>query len=176
MAADTLTALLATPEVLKVSVLSRRSEPLVPASLARAVDIVVQPERLSSLDQALAWFISKHTDGSTCLAVVVADLPALQPESMTHVLNDATRHRVAMVADAQGTGTTILTTRDPTQLRTHFGEGSAAVHRAAGAVAIFGAPDTRCDVDTADDLARAREIGLGAHTLALLAASDPCAS
>ncbi|MEO8106448.1 MAG: 2-phospho-L-lactate guanylyltransferase [Actinomycetes bacterium] len=172
MAADTLTALLATPEVHKVSVLSRRPDPLVPSPVAREAEVIVQPERLTSLDQALAWFAHTHAASSTHLAIVVADLPALRPESMTSVLTDAARHHLAMVADASGTGTTILTTCSPARLPTHFGAGSAAAHQAAGAALISGTPDTQCDVDTTDDLDRAREIGLGPHMLALLSKSE----
>lgn len=172
MAADTLDTLLATPDVLRVSVLSRHLDDRFALPFAPAAEVVIQPEGLRSLDQALTWFASTHTDDSSGVAVVVADLPALRAESMTSVLQHATRHRVAMVADAQGSGTTILTCKNPADLRPHFGAGSAAAHGAAGAVLVTGMPDAQCDVDTTEDLARASAIGLGPHTLELLSELD----
>lgn len=172
MAADTIDALLDTPDVGRVSVLSRTPGLRFDAPGASAVEVVIQPEAEWSLDRALRWFAMTHTDGSSGLAVVVADLPALRAESMAEVLRHAALHRVAMVSDARGSGTTILTSSDPAELRSHFGAGSAAAHRAAGAVQVPSTPDTECDVDTAEDLERAHVIGLGPHTLELLADLD----
>lgn len=172
MAADTLEALLAAAEVQKVSILSRRRDLSLPSTSAAEAEVIVQPRGLGSLDQALAWFASTHTDGSSGLAVVVADLPALRPASMTAVLTSAAHHRVAMVTDTEGSGTTVLTAGNAAELPPHFGEASAAAHRAAGAVYVRGTPDVQCDVDTVLDLARARVLGLGQHTLALLGELD----
>ena len=77
-----------------------------------------------------------------------------------------------MVTDTEGSGTTVLTAGNAAELPPHFGEASAAAHRAAGAVYVRGTPDVRCDVDTVLDLARARVLGLGQHTLALLGELD----
>ena len=55
-------------------------------------------------------------------------------------------------------------------LEPRFGGGSAARHRASGAVPLDGAwPSLRRDVDTAADLAAALHLGVGAHTRAALA-------
>ncbi|MGB2839787.1 MAG: 2-phospho-L-lactate guanylyltransferase [Actinomycetes bacterium] len=172
MAADTLGAVLATPAVARVSVLSRAAGLRLDAPGASAVEVVIQPEAQWSLDRALTWFALTHTDGSSGLAVVVADLPALRAESMADVLRHSALHRVAMVTDTRGSGTTILATSEPAGLRTHFGKDSAAAHRAAGAVHVPSTPDTQCDVDTVEDLERARAIGLGPHTLELLVDLD----
>ena len=74
-----------------------------------------------------------------------------------------------MVADKQGTGTTLLTAAPRTALRPHYGPGSLRQHVAAGAVPIElpVASGLRRDVDVADDL-----VGVtGARTLNVLIAA-----
>ncbi len=64
---------------------------------------------------------------------------------------------------------------------THFGIGSCAAHTAAGyrPLAVPAESSLRLDIDDADDLERARLLGLGEATLAVLArrvtprSSDP---
>ena len=81
----------------------------------------------------------------------------------------------AFCADADGTGTTLLLAAAARALDPRFGEGSAARHRASGAVALDGAwPGLRRDVDTGDDLCAAAELGLGPHTRAVLAPTGRC--
>lgn len=109
---------------------------------------------------------------STGLMYVQADLPAATSTSLTAVLRAAKQHRSSFLTDRDGTGTVLLhgTVVDATAPR--FGPGSAAAHRSAGAVELDPAgvnwPDLRTDVDTATDLAVARELGLGPHTTAAL--------
>ncbi|MGZ4583781.1 MAG: 2-phospho-L-lactate guanylyltransferase, partial [Mycobacterium sp.] len=51
-----------------------------------------------------------------------------------------------------------------------FGSDSSARHRRSGAIELTGAwPGLRCDVDTPDDLAAARRLGVGAATARALA-------
>jgi 2-phospho-L-lactate guanylyltransferase len=48
-----------------------------------------------------------------------------------------------------------------------FGVDSAGRHRDSGAVELVGTwPGLRCDIDTPDDLAEARTLGVGAATAA----------
>ena len=76
----------------------------------------------------------------------------------------------AFVADAEGTGTTLVAVRDPASFVSHFGAGSRAAHVAAGIVEItLEVSSLRRDVDTADDLAAARLLGVGPRTDAVLA-------
>ncbi|MGH4024624.1 MAG: 2-phospho-L-lactate guanylyltransferase [Pseudonocardiaceae bacterium] len=94
------------------------------------------------------------------------DLPALRPEELDSALRDglATRGRV-FCADRSGTGTVLLLAPPGLALDPRFGPGSAAAHHATGARALPGAwPGLRCDVDTVDDLAQARDLGLGRFT------------
>jgi 2-phospho-L-lactate guanylyltransferase len=72
------------------------------------------------------------------------------------------------VADAGGTGTTLLTAVG-VALDPRFGRGSAAAHRAGGARELTGPwPGLRRDVDTAEDLRAAALLGLGSRTARLL--------
>jgi 2-phospho-L-lactate guanylyltransferase len=71
------------------------------------------------------------------------------------------------VADAAGTGTTLLTALG-VGLDPHFGAGSARAHQQAGAVPLAGDwPGLTRDVDTAEDLRAALALGVGPRTAAL---------
>ena len=103
----------------------------------------------------------------------VADLPALQTESVRRVLAASRRHSRSFVPDASGVGTTMLISHG-TSLQPAFQGSSAAAHRRSGAVPLDDAelggpvPDARCDVDTLVDLMAAMELGLGPATAALV--------
>jgi 2-phospho-L-lactate guanylyltransferase len=97
------------------------------------------------------------------IAALVGDLPALRSQELAAALDDAADHPSVFVADAAGTGTTLLTARPGVALRPAFGPDSAALH-ARHAVAISGGPGLRADVDTAEDLFRAGLLGLGLST------------
>lgn len=99
-------------------------------------------------------------------AAVLPDLPALTATALLDVLALAP----GFVADAAGTGTTMAIDAD---LQPVFGPGSAAAFGAAGLPALPAAPGLRCDVDTAQDLARAVALGVGPHTSAHLARRRP---
>jgi 2-phospho-L-lactate guanylyltransferase len=107
--------------------------------------------------------------GTAYCAALLPDLPALRSEHLVDVLAGGE----GFVPDAAGTGTTLLF---GARLRPRFGPDSAAAHRAAGYRRID-LPECglTVDVDTADDLERARHLGLGPHTAAVLARSgaDP---
>lgn len=103
------------------------------------------------------------------VAVLASDLPALRPEELTAVLRAASAHPRAVVSDATGAGTALLSARPGVELAPAFGTGSAAAHADSGAVPIDGDwPSLRRDVDTATDLEEARALGLGPHTRDLL--------
>ncbi|MFE0751123.1 2-phospho-L-lactate guanylyltransferase [Gordonia sp. NPDC058843] len=109
---------------------------------------------------------------STGLMFVQADLPAATSASISAVLHVAHDHPSSFLTDRDGTGTVLLVGTVAGAAGPRFGPGSAAAHRAAGAVELDPSgrnwPDLRTDVDTATDLAVARELGLGAHTIAAL--------
>ena len=102
------------------------------------------------------------------VAAMLGDLPCLLPEDLEQALGSV--QDKGFVADAEGTGTTLVAVRDPASFVTHFGARSRAAHVAAGIVEItLEVPSLRRDVDTADDLAAARMLGVGPRTGAVLA-------
>lgn len=101
------------------------------------------------------------------VAALVGDLPAVRPDELAAALDEAALHDAAFVADRTGTGTTLLTARPGAALDPRFGAGSAARH-GSFAVPLDAGAGLRHDVDTAEDLAAATEIGLGEHTAAVV--------
>ena len=104
---------------------------------------------------------------------LVADLPCLRTEEFAAVAAAAAEVPACFVADAEGTGTTMLgSVLGPLQPR--FGQDSADRHRAAGAVRLVGDwPGARHDVDTPADIDAAARIGVGPATRAVLDAPPP---
>jgi 2-phospho-L-lactate guanylyltransferase len=102
------------------------------------------------------------------VAALSSDLPALRPTELSAALAAAGEHSRAFVADAQGTGTTLLTAVG-VPLRPAFGPDSASAHLAGGAVALTGEwPGLLRDVDTDADLRAALALGAGPRTTALV--------
>ncbi|OJZ75089.1 2-phospho-L-lactate guanylyltransferase [Mycobacterium paraffinicum] len=101
--------------------------------------------------------------------VLQGDLPALQTQELAEAIAAARQHRRSFVADRLATGTAALFAFGA-QLDPQFGADSSARHRRSGAIELTGAwPGLRCDVDTPDDLAAARRLGVGAATARALA-------
>jgi 2-phospho-L-lactate guanylyltransferase len=105
------------------------------------------------------------------IAALVGDLPALRADELADALDGAAREEHAFVADAAGTGTTLLTGRPGRELEPAFGVGSAVRH-GARATALEAGPGLRHDVDTDADLRQALELGVGPATLAATAPSQ----
>lgn len=98
------------------------------------------------------------------VVILQGDLPALQTQELAEAIIAARPHRRSFVADRHGTGTVALFAFG-TALNPRFGPDSAAQHRHSGAVELTGAwPGLRCDIDTPDDLAVARRLGIGTAT------------
>ena len=128
----------------------------------------VADEPGAGLNSALRYgeILLRSADPTTAVGAMPADLPALRPSELDRAVRDAlaTGGR-AFCADQAGTGTTLLLALPGHPLDPRFGPGSAQEHRASGARPLTGRwPGLRCDVDTAADLARARELGLGHFT------------
>ncbi|MGL4172574.1 MAG: hypothetical protein ACRCTR_00640 [Actinomycetota bacterium] len=105
----------------------------------------------------------------TGIAVILADIPAVQPEDLTVALTAASRHRTAFVPDVEGAGTVLLTSR-VLPLMHHFGPGSADRHQQLGAHRLdLDLPRLRQDVDTATAFGQAVALGVGPATQAVLA-------
>ena len=96
------------------------------------------------------------------IVVLQGDLPALKSAELSDAMACAALHPSSFAADRQGTGTAALFAFRGTS-GPRFGADSASRHRAAGAVELAGPwPGLRCDIDTPEDLAEARALGVGA--------------
>lgn len=98
------------------------------------------------------------------IVALQGDLPALQPRELASVIEAGRGHRRSFVGDRHGTGTSALLAFG-VPLNPSFGADSARRHRDSGAVELTGDwPGLRCDIDTPEDLAVARRLGVGAAT------------
>ena len=107
------------------------------------------------------------------VAVLPADLPGLRTVDLDTALAKAGEWPQAVVADREGTGTTLLTAQGPAWLHPQYGPGSFLRHLAGGAVALDVPTDSslRHDVDLPAD-----EDALGPRSAAALRrARDRCA-
>jgi 2-phospho-L-lactate guanylyltransferase len=88
-------------------------------------------------------------------AVLLGDLPALAPSDLASALARALEHERAFVADADGTGSTLVTARGGVAFLHRFGPGSAQAHRDAGLIELALPPQSslRRDVDLEEHLA-----------------------
>lgn len=120
---------------------------------------------LAAIDAGLAVLDPDHRS-----AVLLGDLPALQPEELSRALAAAGVHDRAFVPDAEGTGTTLLVARAGVRHLPRFGAASAARHRAEGYVELElpRLSGLRRDIDTREQLEAAASLALGTRTRAAL--------
>ena len=169
MAADTVAAALDCPDVSRVIVVT--DDPRAASLLADLGAIIIAERADEGLNPALrhgAAHAGAHWPRSG-VGALAADLPALRPAELGAALRMAASWPQAFVPDAAGSGTALYTVRPGTAFRPRFGPGSAARHRAAGAVELGqpGLASLRRDVDEAADLRGAGDLGLGARTAAI---------
>ena len=176
LAHDTVAAVRAARLVHRLLVVS--SDPVVAAELAATgVEVVPdgpEPGLNAAYAHGAALLRARHVD-TPPLGALQADLPALRPAELDAAIAAfIIGTRRAFCADADGTGTTLLLAAAGVALDPRFGVGSAARHVESGALALTGDwPGLRRDVDTADDLRAAGDLGVGEHTLAVLAPCSP---
>ena len=123
------------------------------------------------LDAAVATGVAAiDPSGRMPRAALLGDLPALRPGDLSDALRAAASVDRAVVPDAEGTGSTLVTARAGVPWTSSFGDGSFARHVALGcqALPIPDASTLRRDVDTAAQLDAARALGLGPRTATLL--------
>ncbi len=168
MLLDTIVAARGTPGVGSVMVVTPDKAAAAAARElgADALDDPTPPNHSDPLNNAIlaAWTALRQS--SPNIVVLQGDLPALKSAELTGAISAARGHPRSFVADRHGSGTAALFVFGvPPEPR--FGSGSAHRHRDSGAVELTGAwPGLRCDIDTADDLAEARRLGLGEATAA----------
>jgi 2-phospho-L-lactate/phosphoenolpyruvate guanylyltransferase len=197
LASDTVTAVLACPEVARVVVVT--SDPAAGPLLAALGAVIVADEPADRADrlgtrgtpngvdlapdlgvQDLLNAALRHGAAvaarrwpGTGLAALTADLPAMSPAELATALRAAgtVPGGAAFVPDAAGVGTTLYAVPPGGEFLPLFGGASRARHAAAGAteLALAGTTGLRRDVDTPDDLREALELGAGPFTRAVAA-------
>jgi len=167
IALDTIAAALGASSVVRVIVPT--SEPSLLDPVRDRVTLVVesQPRGIAAAIEAAL----QECDPDSGRAVLLGDVPALRPEDLDGALALAEQFAGAFVADREGTGTTLVTARAGHPLVTAFGSGSASAHRALGLAELPIPVESRLrrDVDTAEQLADAEDLGLGDFSRAVRA-------
>jgi 2-phospho-L-lactate guanylyltransferase len=140
-----------------------------PSALPAGVEVL--PDAGGGLNPALAAAAAELSRRFPAegVAALVADLPALRAADLLAVLREVPAAGRSFVRDLDGTGTTLLAAGPGEPLAPLFGPGSAQRHLDSGAVELDAAASVRCDVDSAADLRRCLELGVGPRTSQLVA-------
>lgn len=143
------------------------------AAAAQALGALVEQDPGDGLNAAVLAGLARvrRQLGEGPVAVLLGDLPALRAEDLTTALDLCARHGRAVVADAEGTGTVLLTARRGQDLVPQFGPGSASRHASAATLLTPALPRLRRDVDDVSSLAAAAHLGVGRHTAQMLASA-----
>lgn len=167
IALDTVEAARRSPSVGELFVVGSLAEPV------EGVQVVTDPG--FGLLVAISEGLARCTDTEPT-AVLLGDLPALQPADLDAALLGASEHHWAFVPDAEGAGTTLVVAQEGLPHSLRFGDDSADQHGRSGYAELEVAHTSglRRDVDTLaqlDELARLDALGvvrLGPRTRALL--------
>jgi 2-phospho-L-lactate guanylyltransferase len=172
MLADTLTAAARVRSLRRITVITPDDAAAAAASDLGA-DVLSDPTpdgHPDPLNNAIAAAERMVAESVSNIVVLQGDLPALQTQELSEAIAAARLHQRSFVADRLGTGTAALCAFG-TALEPRFGPDSSARHRLTGAIELTGAwPGLRCDIDTPEDLAVARRLGVGPATARALAA------
>jgi len=171
IALDTLAAATACDVVAQVVVVTDDAALAREAAMVPALRFVPEGDA-RGLDAAVALGVAAIDPGGRMpRAALLGDLPALRPGDLGEALRAAASLPRAVVPDAEGTGSTLVTAGVGVDWASAFGDGSFARHVTLGceALPIRDASTLRRDVDTAAQLDAARALGLGPRTAALLA-------
>ena len=165
-ASDVLTALLSSRLVHEVVLVGAADLPpdlLASPMVHRAADVRGLNAAVEA-GIATAWQRSSHR-----VVVLPADLPCLRSSEVDDLLEAASDDGPAVLADADGDGTSALLLPVGARFTPAYGAGSFERHVAAGARPVPGAFESvRRDVDTVEHLAAAQRLGVGPRTAALL--------
>jgi 2-phospho-L-lactate guanylyltransferase len=129
--------------------------------------------------------IADHGDGLNCAlrvgisaverllgpgptAVLLGDIPTLRPQDLIAALAACGSHQRALVPDASGSGTVLLSALCAHDLDPHFGPDSAREHSRRCVRLDLDLPALRTDVDDDRALSDAISIGVGEHTAVVL--------
>lgn len=166
MLIDTITAASAVPALRAITIVTP-DDTAAEAAGALGARVLTDPTpdgHPDPLNNAIAAAEAAIRAETANIVVLQGDLPALQPSELHAAITDGRRHSRSFVADRHATGTSALLAFG-VPLNPRFGADSAQRHRRSGAVELTGGwPGLRCDIDTPDDLAAARRLGLGPAT------------
>jgi 2-phospho-L-lactate guanylyltransferase len=176
---DTVSAVRAVPALSSVIVVSNQPElaARLAATAAGDADARVIPDPGGGINAAVAAGLAhaRASEPEAFTAAITGDLAALRPADLARAfelaeLEAACGTGLTFVPDRAGSGTTMVAFAPTADSPTHFGIGSSAAHASAGFRALAIPPESslRLDIDDADDLERARLLGLGAATRAVL--------
>ncbi|HEY0186744.1 MAG TPA: 2-phospho-L-lactate guanylyltransferase [Cellulomonas sp.] len=181
MALDTVDAVLAASSVARVVVVTADLPVAEVAARLAGVRVLPEPPEgpgpagatgWAALDRAVTAGVAaaRAEAPGAPVAVLLGDLPGLDPAELDTALVLAAEHPRAVLPDAEGVGTTLLTVAAGEPFVPQFGGGSAAAHRALGHVPVDlpTGSTLRHDVDLPSDLARLLDHGVGGRTGALL--------
>ncbi|TPX05322.1 2-phospho-L-lactate guanylyltransferase [Schumannella luteola] len=156
IALDSIEAVLRAPGVGRVVVVTADAE--LPAELAgiasEAAELVLVLEREpAGISAAITSGLTEAMSGPR--AVLLGDVPALDPAELDAALAAAGQHPRSFVPDADGAGTVLVTAREGVPFVEAFGPGSAAAHRELGLaeLPVDRESGLRRDVDTPEQLA-----------------------
>lgn len=166
MLVDTITAASAVAALLSITVVT--PDDLAADAARRAgATVLADPTpdgHRDPLNNAIGAAESVVAESTTNIVVLQGDLPAMQPHELAEAISGGRAHERSFVADRHGTGTAALFAFGK-PLDPQFGPDSAHRHRYSGAIELTGGwPGLRCDIDTPDDLAAARLLGVGRAT------------
>jgi len=161
MAIDTVATALATPAVEHVVIVTPRKSATPFAALGAHVVSDPGSGLAAAIRAGLAEVGPDHHR-----AVLLGDLPALQPRILSAGLRHAARFPRGFVRDAAKVGTTLLTARAGYRHSPAFGGASALahLHRGYRELPIARGSGLRADIDTVDDLSALDPSALGVRT------------
>jgi len=166
-ALDTITAAVAgiPPEQLVVVTSDEHT-----AAFVRDQGGIVLADRGEGLNPAIRLGIGyvEQVMGLGPTAVLLGDIPTLRPQDLISALSVCATHPRALVPDASGRGTVLLSALSPRDLDPRFGPDSAREHSRDCARLDLDLPALRTDVDDDQALRDAVAIGVGRHTAVVL--------
>lgn len=170
IALDTLAAASSCPLVALVVVVSDDATLARESAMIPSLRFVPEGEP-RGLDAAIATGVAAvDPDGRMPRAALLGDLASLRPADLTEALRAAASVPRGVVADADGTGSTLVTAAAGVPWTSAFGDGSFERHVALGCtpLPVPDASTLRRDIDTAAHLEASARLGLGPRTAALL--------
>jgi len=136
-------------------------------ALEAGAEAAPDPDDAGHPEAALIGIDSARARGASCVVLVPADCPLLDPRDLDRLLTGVPEPYVAVVPDRHGTGTNALLLSPPDAIRPAFGEGSCERHlevaRAAGLPhGVERLESLALDLDTpADLIALTRDLEAG---------------